>query len=110
MKYVLTAAMIAASGLVQAAETIDCGEVDLKTVYVQADRGDGSFHANKMLILMGRGRMPLAMILRLPIWKIMMTLMTVRYRWRFRLIWQAKSSGLLLKMRQLRLMRKGLPG
>ncbi|MDO6704866.1 hypothetical protein [Photobacterium sp. 1_MG-2023] len=56
MKYVLTAAMIAASGLVQSAETIDCGEVDLKTVYVQADRGDGSFHANKMLILMGAGK------------------------------------------------------
>ncbi|KDM90390.1 hypothetical protein [Photobacterium galatheae] len=56
MKYLLTAALMAASVSAQAAETIDCGEVALKTVYVQADREDGSFHANKMLLLMGAGK------------------------------------------------------
>jgi hypothetical protein len=32
---------------------IDCGHSILKTVYVQGDRSDGSFHNNKLLIIMG---------------------------------------------------------
>ena len=36
-----------------AAGTIDCGYATVKSVYVQAERGDGSFHANKVLIYMG---------------------------------------------------------
>lgn len=56
MKHILTAALMVIGVSAQAAETIDCGKVDMKTVYVQADRGDGSFHANKMLILMGAGK------------------------------------------------------
>jgi hypothetical protein len=32
---------------------IDCGKTTLKTVYVQADRSDNSFHGNKLLIIMG---------------------------------------------------------
>ncbi|MEI8596594.1 hypothetical protein [Photobacterium sp. Hal280] len=56
MKALVFSLMLMMSCLVQAADTIDCGKVDLQTVYVQADRGDGSFHANKMLILMGAGK------------------------------------------------------
>lgn len=55
MKYcvltVLLAVMFFSSSLL--AKTINCGNVEIKTIYVQGDRGDNSFHENKLLISMG---------------------------------------------------------
>lgn len=36
-----------------ASGVIDCGVATVSSVYSQADRNDGSFHANKLLIIIG---------------------------------------------------------
>lgn len=53
MKYIGLLIILMVSTNVSAAGTINCGMATIKNLYVQGDRGDGNFHANKMLIVLG---------------------------------------------------------
>jgi hypothetical protein len=53
MKKLITfAGLLLVCSAVQAGR-IDCGYIDLKTLYVQSDRSDGGGHNNKLLVQLG---------------------------------------------------------
>ncbi len=57
MKKIIFILLLIISPYIKAAGTINCGAATIKTIYVQGDRGDGGFHANKMLIILGSDKL-----------------------------------------------------
>jgi len=51
-KFIFAAALLLTSN-VALAGTIDCGYIDISTLYVQSDRSDGSGHNNKLILKIG---------------------------------------------------------